>query len=214
MLAEVEAGAPHRRMNDGKCDPWGGVVAGTMLDDQGEATGTLYRMGPDGAVAAGETGFTCPNGLDWTADGRRFYHADTPTGRIDVCDLDPATHLPVARRAFVQVDGPGGPDGLTLDADGCVWVALWGGGCVRRYTPDGRLDPVVQLPVSQPASYAFGGPDRRTLFVTTARHGLTGHQLAAQPLAGALFAVPDLAQGLPAYRFGLSHLTGRTTWNC
>ncbi|HYH32446.1 MAG TPA: SMP-30/gluconolactonase/LRE family protein [Pseudonocardia sp.] len=209
MLAEVEADAPDRRMNDGKCDPWGGFVAGTMRDDQGTATGTLHRLGPDGAVTAGESGFTCPNGLDWAPDGR-IYHADTPTGRIDVCDLDPDTHLPVTRRPFVHVDGP---DGLTLDTDGGLWVALWGGGRVHRYTPDGRLDRVVALPVSQPASCAFGGQDRRTLFVTTARHGLSDAELAAQPLAGALFAVDDLAQGLPAHRFGLSRLAGRPTWN-
>jgi sugar lactone lactonase YvrE len=204
MVADVEADAPQRRMNDGKCDPWGGFVAGTMLDDQSAATGALYRLGPGGAVGTGETGLTCPNGLDWTPDGTIFYHADSPTGRIDVCELDADTHLPVARRPFVAVDPPGVPDGLTLDTDGCVWVALWDGGRVCRYTPDGRLDRVVELPVSRPTSCAFGGPDRRTLFVTSARHGLGERELAAQPLAGAVFAVPDLAQGLPAHRFGLS----------
>lgn len=206
MVAEVEADAPNRRMNDGKCDPWGGFVAGTMLDDQSAATGTLYRLAPDTVVTAGEKSLTCPNGLDWTPDARVFYHADSPTGRIDVCDLDADSHLPVARRPFVRVDPPGVPDGLTLDTDGCVWVALWDGGRVCRYTPDGRLDRVVELPVSRPTSCAFGGPDRRTLFVTSARHGLTERQLPQQPLAGAVFALPDLAQGLPAHRFGLSSL--------
>jgi sugar lactone lactonase YvrE len=206
MVADVEADAAHRRMNDGKCDPWGGFVAGTMLDDQSAATGTLYRLGPVGAVTAGGNSLTCPNGLDWTPDGDRLYHADSPTGRIDVCDLDADTHLPVARRPFTAVDPPGVPDGLTLDTEGCVWVALWDGSRVCRYTPDGRLDRVVTLPVSRPTSCAFGGPDRRTLFVTSARHGLTDRELAEQPLAGAVFAVPDLAQGLPAHRFGLSSL--------
>ncbi len=203
MLAEVEAGEPHRRMNDGKVDPWGGFVAGTLLDDQSAPTGTLYRLGPDGAVRAGETGLTCPNGLDWSPDGSRLYHADSPTGRLDVCALDADTHLPVARRPLAAVDPPGVPDGLTLDTDGCFWVALWDGSRICRYTPDGRLDRAVELPVSRPTSCAFGGPDLRTLFVTSARHGLTDAELAAQPLAGAVLALPDLAQGLPAHRFGL-----------
>jgi sugar lactone lactonase YvrE len=204
LLAPVEAHDPRRRMNDGKCDPWGGFVAGTMVDDQSTPTGTLYRLGSAGEVTAGESGFTCPNGLDWSLDGGTLYHTDTPTGRIDVCELDPDTHLPIAREPFVRLDGPGAPDGMTLDSDGCLWVAMWGGGSVRRYTPQGRLDQVVDLPVAQPASCAFGGPGRRTLFVTTARHGLSERELAAQPLAGAMFAVDGLAQGMPAHRFPLS----------
>jgi sugar lactone lactonase YvrE len=206
MVADVETDAPHRRMNDGKIDPWGGFVAGTMHDDQSAATGRIYRLGPDAAVTPGDNNLTCPNGLDWTPGGERFLHADSPTGRIDVCDLDPDTHLPVTRHPFAAVDPPGVPDGLTVDTNGCVWVALWDGGRVCRYTPHGRLDQVVELPVSRPTSCAFGGPDLRTLFVTSARHGLTDRQLAEQPLAGAVFALPDLAQGVPAHRFGLSIL--------
>lgn len=204
LLEPVEAQEAGRRMNDGKCDPWGGFVAGTMLDDQRAATGTLYRLGPDGTVTTGETGFTCPNGLDWSLDGTSLFHTDTPTGRIDVCGLDPDTRLPVFRKPFVQPEGPGGPDGMTLDSDGCLWVAMWGGGRVHRYTPEGKLDRVVDLPVTQPASCAFGGPGRRTLFVTSARHSLSGSELEAEPLAGALFAVEGLAQGMPAHRFPLS----------
>jgi sugar lactone lactonase YvrE len=117
-----------------------------------------------------------------------MYYSDSGTGRVDVFDVDPADGQVSRRRPLIEVElGGAVPDGLTVDAEGFLWVALWGGGRVRRYTPDGRLDREVLLPVDQVTSMAFGGPDLDALYVTTARHGLSATDLGRQPLAGSLF---------------------------
>ena len=174
------------RFNDGKPDPWGNFVAGTMAwDETGNPPGSLYRLSPDGTVTEvfGDVGLS--NGLDWTDDRRLFYYSDTVIGRVDLFDTDPDTGALAGRRPFVTAPGT---DGLTLDAEGCLWLALWGSGELRRYTPDGQLDTVVRLPAWQVTSAAFGGPDLATLYITTAREGLTPAELAEQPHAGDIFA--------------------------
>jgi len=138
------------------------------------------------------------NGLDWTDDQNLFYYSDTNIGRVDVFDTDPDTGALSGRRPFVTVPEP---DGLTLDAEGCVWLALWGSGELRRYTPDGRLDTVVRLPAWQVTSAAFGGPDLGTLFITTAREGLTPAEQAEQPHAGDIFACTPGVTGRPPFLF-------------
>jgi sugar lactone lactonase YvrE len=188
------------RFNDGKPDPWGNFIAGTMAwDESGNPPGSLYRLAPDGVVTElfGDVGLS--NGLDWTDDRRLFYYSDTNIGRVDVFDTDPDTGALCGRRPFVTVPEP---DGLTLDAEGCVWLALWGSGELRRYTPDGRLDTVVRLPAWQVTSAAFGGPDLGTLFVTTAREGLTPAEQAEQPHAGDIFACTPGVTGRPPFLFG------------
>jgi sugar lactone lactonase YvrE len=188
------------RFNDGKPDPWGNFVAGTMSwDESGHPRGRLYRLSPDGTVTEllGDVGLS--NGLDWTDDRRLFYYSDTTIGRVDVFDTDPDTGALSGRRPFVTVPDP---DGLTLDAEGCVWLALWGSSELRRYTPDGRLDTVVRLPAWQVTSAAFGGPDLATLFITTAREGLTPAELAEQPHAGDIFACTPGVTGRPPFLFG------------
>jgi sugar lactone lactonase YvrE len=137
------------------------------------------------------------NGTGWSPDGRLMYYADSPTRCIDVFDV--AGEGVMNRRPWVRIEeGAGCPDGLTVDADGCVWVALWDGGEIRRYTPDGRLDRVVELPVSRPTACAFGGAGLRDLYVTTARTGLT----RPHPLSGSLLVFPDAGAGLPSTPFG------------
>ncbi len=189
------------RFNDGKPDPWGGFWAGTMQRDEGQdGLGSLYRLAPDGAITELVTGVSLSNGLDWTGDRRHFYYVDSPTGAIDLFDTDPQTGTLSNRRRFVDVtpDDEGIPDGLTIDADGGIWLAVWGTGEVRRYEPDGRLDTVVRLPVSQVSSAAFGGADLSTLYITTARENFTPAQLAAEPNAGDIFrCVPGVSGRLP-----------------
>ena len=187
------------RFNDGKPDPWGNFIAGTMAwDESGNPPGSLYRLAPDGVVTElfGDVGLS--NGLDWNDDQNLFYYSDTNIGRVDVFDTDPDTGALSGRRPFVTVPEP---DGLTLDAEGCVWLALWGSGELRRYTPDGRLDTVVRLPAWQVTSAAFGGPDLGTLFITTAREGLTPAEQAEQPQAGDIFACTPGVTGRPPFLF-------------
>jgi sugar lactone lactonase YvrE len=161
--------------------------------------GSLYRIDADGRTERVVSGLTISNGLDWSPDASLMYLNDTPTSRIDVFDHDPFTGAVTDRRPFARIDGF--PDGLTVDAEGGVWVALFGGSQVRRYSPDGSLDAVVPLPVANVTSLTFGGPDYADLFVTTARHDLDAAQLEAQPLAGAVFVLQPGVRGRPAGRF-------------
>jgi sugar lactone lactonase YvrE len=132
-----------------------------------------------------------------------MYYVDSPTRRVDVFDVDPSTGLVSGRRPFVTLDSStaGWPDGLCVDADGAVWLGLWAGGAVHRYTPDGRLDRVVRLPTTNTTACAFGGSRLTDLYVTTARDRLDAPTLAAEPHAGAVFVLADAGQGLPGHVF-------------
>jgi len=198
-IARVEADRPGNRMNDGKCDPRGRFWAGTMAYDETPGAGSLYRLDPDGTVTTMLTGVTISNGLAWSADQRTMWYIDTPTHGVDAFDFDAEAGTIANRRRVVAVpEADGSPDGMTVDHDGCLWVAMWGGAAVRRYRPDGTLDTVVALPVSQVTSAAFGGGRADELYVTSAREGLSDEQLAAQPHAGALFRVRPGVTGPPA----------------
>ncbi|HKE98640.1 MAG TPA: SMP-30/gluconolactonase/LRE family protein [Actinomycetes bacterium] len=182
-VADVEADRPGNRMNDGKCDPRGRLWAGTVADDERPGAGALYRLDPDRSVHRMLGGVSISNGLAWSADGATMYYVDSPSQGVDAFDYDPGSGAIARRRRVVSIPRRDGtPDGMAIDDDGCLWVALWGGGRVRRHTPDGRPDAQVELPASQVTSCAFGGPDRGDLYVTSAARGLAG-----EPLAGALF---------------------------
>ncbi len=201
-LAPVEADRPQNRMNDGACDPAGRFWAGTMALDERPGAGALYRLDPDLTVHTMLTGVTISNGIDWSLDGRRMYYVDSPTRRIDVFDFDPETGAIANRRPFVEVPAEAGiPDGLTIDADGFVWLALWGGAALRRYGPDGGLERSVPLPVSHPTSCAFGGPGLDLLYVTSARRPLGADERARQPAAGGLLRLRPGVVGRPANVF-------------
>jgi len=203
LLAPVEADRPDLRMNDAACDPAGRLWAGTMAFDATPDAGTLYRIDAYGTVTAMTTALTISNGLGWSPDARYMYFVDSPTRRIDVFDYDLTTGTAHDRRELVDItDTPGVPDGLTVDSDGGIWVALWGGSQVRRYAPGGSLTDVIELPVEQPTSCTFGGESGDVLYITSARHGLTTHQLADSPLAGAVLACRPGYRGSPAYAFG------------
>jgi sugar lactone lactonase YvrE len=201
-VARTIADVPARdgiRFNDAGVDPAGRVWVGSMHMDEAAPLGELYRLDAGGRLNAVVKNVTVSNGLGWSPDGSRMYYAHTPLRRVDVFDYDPATGEAFARRAFADLsEAEGAPDGLTVDADGCVWVAMWGGSALRRFTPEGQPDAVLPVPVSQPTSCAFGGPDLADLYVTSARVGLTDDQLAAQPLAGRLLHVRPGPVGLPS----------------
>ncbi len=202
LVAEVEPGRTDTRMNDGAVDPAGRFWAGTMSLVRESGQGALYRLDPDGAAHRILAPVTTSNGIDWSPDGRLMYYADTRTLRIDVFDFDAAAGLPSRRRPFVDFRGEAGrPDGLVVDAEGAVWVALWQGGEVRRYLADGRHDRTIAVPATQTTKCAFGGPELADLYITTARGGLDGDRLTREPHAGGLFRVRPGVRGQPARRF-------------
>jgi sugar lactone lactonase YvrE len=201
------------RFNDGKPDPWGGFCAGTMQWRGESEPGCLYRLSPDGAVSELVRGVRISNGLDWTDDRRTFYYVDSPSGGVDCFTVDPETGTLSGRRRFAEIPPAlGVPDGLTIDADGGVWVAIFGGGELRRYAPDGRLDRAVRLPVSQVTSAAFGGPDLRVLYITTAHENFTPAELRSQPHAGDIFCCEPGVTGRLPYRYAGPLPAATLTW--
>jgi sugar lactone lactonase YvrE len=187
------------RMNDGKCDPAGRFWAGTMDYEESRPIASLYVY--DGTVRPVLDGVTISNGLAWSPDRQTMYYIDTPTKRVDVLDYDEKTGAVSGRRPFIEVDG-GHPDGMTLDDEGFLWVALWGGGAVRRYDPSGRPAGIVHLPVTNVSSCNFGGPGGTTLFITTSQQGLSPEQKEAEPDAGRIFRVEPGVSGPAATPFG------------
>ncbi|MFD5142459.1 SMP-30/gluconolactonase/LRE family protein [Streptomyces sp. NPDC058401] len=197
----VPADGTPRRMNDAKCDPGGRLLAGTMAYDTTPGAGALYRLDPDGTVTTLIDSVTISNGLGWSPDGSLLYYADSPTRRVDVFDHDLATGALSNRRPYATTGEDGEPDGLAVDTDGRVWVAVWGAGQVRAYTPDGDLHAVVTVPASQVSSCAFAGPELDLLVITTAAEGLAPEERAEQPLAGRVFMCRPGATGLPVALF-------------
>ncbi len=192
-LAQPEAGRTDVRMNDGACDPQGRFWAGTMAYDEAPGAGSLYRLELDGRCTQVLTGLTISNGIGWSPDGTTMYLADSGTGDIDAFDFDPVRGDISRRRTIAHISTPNAvPDGLTVDDNGDIWVALWNGGALARYHPDGSLLSTIPLPVDRPTSCAFGDTGGGTLFVTTAREGLDEAALAAQPDAGRLLRLDYL----------------------
>jgi sugar lactone lactonase YvrE len=188
LIAPIEAEHPGTRMNDGEIDPQGRFWAGTMGWEAEEGAGALYRLDPNGSVQRMVDGVTISNGLGWSPDGATMYYVDTPTMRVDMFDFDPVSGDIANRREFVTIrHGGGRPDGLTVDSEGAVWVATWPGYGVHRYLPDGTLDAVIPLPVSNVSSIELGGPDLCDAFITTAWELLSEAEHEQQPLAGSLF---------------------------
>ncbi|MFG2404663.1 SMP-30/gluconolactonase/LRE family protein [Streptomyces brevispora] len=192
----VHDAEPGRRGNDAAVAPDGALWAGTMRYDDSEVGGSLTRVAPDGTATRVLPLVACSNGTGWSPDGRLMYYIDTATRRIDVFDVD--GEQVVNRRPFATVEkGAGFPDGLTVDAEGAVWVALWDGAALRRYTADGTLERTVALPVRRPTACAFGGRELRDLYISTARWGVD----APHPLSGSLLVLPDAGHGMPGTAF-------------
>jgi sugar lactone lactonase YvrE len=202
-LVTVENDGPiENRLNDAKCDPAGRLWCGSMFDYGRQVTGSLYRVDGDLGVQRIRGGITIPNSIAFAPDGRTIYFADTAVGRIDCAACDPESGVVGPWRTFADAGiSPGKPDGTAVDVEGCLWNARYGGGCVVRIAPNGRLDRVISLPVSQPTSCTFGGADLATLFITTATQRLSEAQRQSEPLAGALLAVKVDVAGLPERAF-------------
>jgi sugar lactone lactonase YvrE len=186
---------PSVRMNEGGCDPDGRFYCGSMAYDQEEGAASLYRLDGDGTVHVALEGLTVSNGLDWSPDGTLAYYNDTATYTIAVYSYSRDAGL-TGRRTLAALEHR--PDGLTVDAEGGVWTALSDGGAVRRYTPDGTLDAVIELPTRKVTACTFGGAALDELFITTSREGL---QPGDDPLAGALFRALPGVRGLPVREF-------------
>jgi sugar lactone lactonase YvrE len=185
------------RFNDGGTDPRGRFIAGT-IDEARAGTAHLYRHDRNGLTILA-SGLLTSNGLAFSPDGRTLYHADTPRFSVHAYDYDPDTGVLGAKRLFIQLDPQGEdrgrPDGAAVDSEGCYWTALYEGGRIQRYSPGGRLLEEHKLTARRPTMVAFGGPDLKTLFVTTASDGADAAEQAAYPDGGRLFAMPVAVAG-------------------
>lgn len=205
LIAPVEIDDPTTRLNDGKVDPAGRFWAGSMAFTGDRPTGTLYRLDRAGSVRPILGGLTISNGMDWSPRGDVMYFIDTQTGCVDRLRYDGASGDVSDRVALVvEPASRGYPDGMTVDADGFLWVAFWEGGAIRRYDPNGRLDREYTTPVSQPTSCTFGGADLHDLFVTSASEGFSAERRAREPYAGGVFRLRLDVTGRPPFRFGIA----------
>jgi L-arabinonolactonase len=205
-LSRIGDPEPHmsrNQFNDGKVDRAGRLWAGTMQHDCLSAAGNLYRLDRDLSIHCADKGFFCSNGLGWSPDNRTMYFTDSMVRTIWAYDFDLSTGALGARRTFAKLnESDGVPDGLTVDSEGFVWSAIWNGWRLIRYAPDGTIDQEIPMPVQRPSSCMFGGPDLKTLFITSACAELDWKSLRKGPLAGALFALEADVAGLPETAFG------------
>lgn len=198
-MGAPEKDKPHTRFNDGAVDRRGRFWAGTLGDPQNN---NLYRLDPDGTIQRMDTGIDISNGIGWSPDNRVMYYVDSTPGLIYAYDYDIETGNLANRRVFVdRSDRKGVPDGLTVDAQGRIWTAIWGGFCLEVYSPAGQLEQVVDLPVEFPTSMAFGGPDLEDLYITSAQEEIPLSERDRHPLAGNVFRIRGVGRGLtePAF---------------
>jgi sugar lactone lactonase YvrE len=201
-IALVEVADSATRMNDGKCDRAGRFWASSMRVDTRAGGGRLYRLDADHHPTLVLEDLTIPNGLAWSGDDGALYFVDSPIQSVDMFDYDPGTGMISKRRRLITIDPiVGEPDGMTIDAEGHLWVAMWGGGAVHRYSPAGRLELIVSVPTTNVTSCTFGGEDLRDLYITSARRGLSAAAQAAEPYAGGLFCYKSDVPGLPAEKY-------------
>jgi D-xylonolactonase len=187
VIEDPEPELASNRFNDGKVDRAGRFWAGTMDRTEQEASGSLYRLDPDLSWTRIDSGYKVTNGPAFSRDGRTIYHTDSALQRVYAFDLA-ADGSVSNKRPFLQFgEGDGYPDGMTVDAEDCLWIAFWDGWCVRRFSPAGERIDELEVPAQRPTSVAFGGPDLDLLFITTARRDLTPDELTTQPSAGGLF---------------------------
>jgi sugar lactone lactonase YvrE len=196
VLFNPEQDLPGNRFNDGKLDRQGRFWAGTMDDAEKAQTGTLYRIDADLSCHPIDSGYKVTNGPAFSPDGKVMYHNDSGRQVTYAFDLD-ASGMATNRRVFLQFkEGEGSPDGMTVDAEGCLWVCLWDGWAVRRYSPKGEWLETVRMPVARPTSCAFGGRDLDRLYISSASIDLDEQARKMQPNAGGLFMVTPGVRGL------------------
>lgn len=193
-----ETDNPQLRFNDGRCDPGGRFWAGGMVESMDKRVASLFRYDPDGTCTRMMDKLICSNGLAFSADGRTMYHSDSRQDYVWAWDFDVATGAIANQRVFLRIDvQEGRPDGAAVDREGCYWLCHIGAWRLARYTPEGIVDRVIGLPVQRPTMCAFGGPDLKTLYVTSATYPLAAPDLRKQPLAGAILAIDVDVPGLP-----------------
>lgn len=198
ILAPIEADDPRNRMNDAKVDPAGRLWAGTMAFDFAPRAAALYRIDGNRTELV-LPDLTISNGMDWSPDNSLMYFIDSGTYRVDVMDFDAASGDVSGRRPFSALpESSGMPDGLSVDAEGGVWVAYFGAGVVRRFTADGVWDHTIEVDAPQVTSCCFGGDDLDELFITSARYGMSDAEIAAHPLSGSVFSVKPGVRGRAA----------------
>lgn len=201
-LVQPESHIPGNRFNDGKCDRLGRYWAGTIDFNCTAPTGSLYCLSPDFTYAKMDSGYAVTNGPAWSLDQKTMYHNDSNQGLVYAFDFDLETGNLFSKRIFLKFEKEdGSPDGMTTDAEGGLWIAHWGAGKVTRHDAEGRVTQTIPLPCSHVTSCAFGGADFKTLYITTARTGLTEQQLETCPLSGGVFAIQTEIPGVPANLF-------------
>ncbi|PYZ91980.1 SMP-30/gluconolaconase/LRE domain protein [Salipaludibacillus keqinensis] len=202
-IYDPESHISTNRFNDGKCDPKGRFWAGTMVLEGEKGEGNLYRMDLDLSVHVVQTDVTVSNGMAWNIDKEKMYYIDTETKKIKSYDFDMETGEIANEQVVVTIpDGEGSPDGMTIDEEGMLWVAFFGGWKVTRFNPEtGEELSVIPVPAAQVTSCTFGGEDLNELYITTARAGLSNEDLKEQPHAGGIFSVKLDVSGAPSYRF-------------
>ncbi|HUN47588.1 MAG TPA: SMP-30/gluconolactonase/LRE family protein [Stellaceae bacterium] len=189
-------------LNDGCCDRAGRFWVGSKARDWVSPIGALFRIDADLSIHRMDEGIQLSNGMGWSPDDRTMYFIDSMPREIYAYDFDAATGAIANRRVLVRIAGEHGlPDGMTVDAEGFLWVAQWNGGRVVRYDPEGKIDRVIETPVSRPTSCTFGGPDLTTLYVTSGTMRMSAEELTREPRAGHLFALETAIRGLPEPRF-------------
>ncbi len=203
-IANPLRGMPDMRFNDGKCDPVGRLWVGSMHLSAQPKEAALYRLEADGTIERVLDDITISNGIAWSLNHRTMYYIDTPTGCVQAFDYESSTgHITNPRVVITVPEGEGYPDGMTIDEEGMLWVAHWGGSQVVRWNPEtGKMLQKIEVPAPHVTSCAFGGDDLATLYITTAREGLDDEQLETYPQSGGLFAVEPGVKGIPAYLFG------------
>jgi len=203
-LEKIEQNNPGTRLNDGRADRQGRFWAGSMVESGDRGAGALYCLDQQLQVASKVSGLTISNGLCWSPDSTVMYHTDTPSRRIHAYDFDAATGAIANQRCLVRTEKGCFPDGSSVDAEGYIWNAQWGASQVVRYSPEGEVDFVLPLPVSQPTCVAFGGPRLDRLFVTSATQGFDEQTLSAEPEAGNVLVFQTNISGIADARFTAS----------
>lgn len=201
-VCDVELERPENRLNDAKCDPLGRLWGGTMARERTPRAGALYRLDADLALTRVVGDVTLSNGLGWSPDATEMYFVDSVPRTLDAFDFDLASGELRNRRRLVDIPPEdGSPDGLAVDEDGFIWLAVWGSGTIHRYAPDGVLERAVAIPSKDVASCCFGGPDLGDLYVTTASRELDAAERRADPHAGGLYRLRPGVRGLPTAAF-------------